>query len=115
MVLCVAGLFLMRVIGGLSSRMFGILGVILIPLFMVGPLPWLLGFALLFLGWFLSSALPLDFHGRLRVLRSMFIPGALHGIEASFLPDTSLRKLRAAFLGGSMVSSAAFCQYWCCS
>ena len=47
----------------------------------------------------LVSALPLDFHGRLRVLRSMFIPGALHGIEASFLADTSLRKLRAAFLG----------------
>ena len=26
---------------------------------------------------FLVSALPLDFHGRLRVLRSIFIPGAL--------------------------------------
>ena len=26
----------------------------------------------------------------------MFIPGALHGIEASFLADTSLRKLRTA-------------------
>ena len=47
----------------------------------------------------LVSALPWDFHGRLRVLRSMFIPGALHGIEASFLAGTSLRKLRAAFLG----------------
>ena len=46
----------------------------------------------------LVSALPLDFHGRLRVLRSMFIPGALHGIEASFLADTCLRKLRTAFL-----------------
>ena len=46
----------------------------------------------------LVSALPLDFHGRLRVLRSMFIPGALHGIEPSFLAGTSLRKLRAAFL-----------------
>ena len=33
----------------------------------------------------LVFALPLDFHGRLRVLRSMFILGALHGIEASFL------------------------------
>ena len=40
----------------------------------------------------------LDFHGRLRVLHSMFIPGALHGIEASFLADTSLRKLRTAFV-----------------
>ena len=62
----------------------------------------------------LVFALPLDFHGRLRVLRSMFIPGALHGIEASFLAGTSMRKLRAAFLG-CVVSSAAFCQYWCCS
>ena len=49
-----AGLFLMRVIGGLSSWMFGILEVILILLFMVGPLPWLLGYVLSFLGWFLS-------------------------------------------------------------
>ena len=47
----------------------------------------------------LVFALPLDFHGRLWVLRSMFIPGALHGVEASFLAGTSLRKLRAAFLG----------------
>ena len=46
----------------------------------------------------LVSALLLDFHGRLQVLRSMFIPGALHGIEASFLAGASLRKLRAAFL-----------------
>ena len=42
-------------------------------------------------------ALPLHFHGRLCVLRSMFIPGALHGIEASFLAESSVRKLRAAF------------------
>ena len=57
----------------------------------------------------LVFALPLDFHGRLRVLRSMFIPGALHGVEASFLAGTSLRKLRAAFFGSYVVSSAAFC------
>ena len=42
-------------------------------------------------------ALPLPFHGRMVVLRYMFIPGALHGIEASFLADSSVRKLRAAF------------------
>ena len=42
-------------------------------------------------------ALPLHFHGRLAVLRSMFIPGALHGIEASFLAESSVRKLRSAF------------------
>ena len=81
-VLCGDGLFLMRVTGGLSSWMFGILGVILILLLMVRPLPWLLGFALSLLGWF----------WRLRFLRSMFIPGALHGIEASFLAGTGMRK-----------------------
>ena len=43
-------------------------------------------------------ALPLDFHGRLRVVRSMFIPGALLGIEASFLAEAGLRKLRAAIV-----------------
>ena len=31
------------------------------------------------------------------VLRNMFIPGALHGIEASFLAESCVRKLRAAF------------------
>ena len=40
--------------------------------------------------------LPLDFHGRVRVLRSMYLPAALHGIEASFLASESLRKLRSA-------------------
>ena len=40
--------------------------------------------------------LPLDFHGRLRVVRAKFIPGALHGIDTSFLASTSMRKLRAA-------------------
>ena len=42
-------------------------------------------------------ALPLHFHGRLGILRNMFIPGALHGIEASFLAESSVRKLRSAF------------------
>ena len=47
----------------------------------------------------LIFALPLDFHGRLRVVRSVFIPGALHGIEASFLAEAGSRKLRAAIVG----------------
>ena len=38
----------------------------------------------------------MNFHGRLRVVRSMFIPDALHGIEASFLAEAGLRELRAA-------------------
>ena len=44
----------------------------------------------------LILALPLDFHGRIRVVRSMYIPAALHGIEASLLASDSLRKLRSA-------------------
>ena len=44
----------------------------------------------------LIFVLPLDFHGRLRVTRTLFIPGALHGVETSFLADASVRKLRTA-------------------
>ena len=46
----------------------------------------------------LVLALSLDFYERLRVFRSMFVPGALHGIEASLLADTGLRNLRAAIV-----------------
>ena len=38
----------------------------------------------------------LDFHGRVRVVRSMFLPAALHGVEASLLASGSLLKLRSA-------------------
>ena len=44
----------------------------------------------------LIFALPLDFHGRVRVVRSMHLPAALHGIEASLLASGSLRRLRSA-------------------
>ena len=44
----------------------------------------------------LVFALPLDFHCRLLMLRSMFIRGALCGVEASFLASASLPKLRSA-------------------
>ena len=37
----------------------------------------------------LIFALPLDFHGRVRVVRSMYLPAALHGIEASLLASES--------------------------
>ena len=36
------------------------------------------------------------FTGRVKVVRSMFIPGALHGFEASLLSFASLRKLRSS-------------------
>ena len=44
----------------------------------------------------LIFALPLDFHGGVRVVRSMYLPAALHGIEASLLASDSLRKLRSS-------------------
>ena len=44
----------------------------------------------------LIFVLPLDFHGRVRIVRSMYLPAALHGIEASLLAADSLRKLRSA-------------------
>ena len=44
----------------------------------------------------LIFAIPLDFHGRVRVVRSIYLPAALHGIEASLLASDSLRKLRSA-------------------
>ena len=39
----------------------------------------------------LIFVLPLDFHGRVRVVRSIYLPAALHGIEASLLPSRLLR------------------------
>ena len=44
----------------------------------------------------LFFVLPLDFYGRVRVVRSLYLPAALHGIEASLLASESLLKLRAA-------------------
>ena len=44
----------------------------------------------------LIFALPLDFHGRVRLVRSMYLCAALHGIEASLLASDSLRKLRSS-------------------
>ena len=46
----------------------------------------------------LIFVLPLDFHGRVRVVRTMLIPFALHGSEASYLSKGSFLKLRAAIL-----------------
>ena len=44
----------------------------------------------------LIFVIPLAFHGRVRVVRSMYLLAALHGIEASLLASESLRKLRSA-------------------
>ena len=44
----------------------------------------------------LIFVLPLDFHGRVRVVRSMYLLAALHGVEASLLASDSLLKLRSS-------------------
>ena len=85
----------MRVISGLSRLMFVIWAGIWILLFVGGLRLLLLEFVWSFLV-VLIFALPLDFHGRVRVVRSMYLPAALHGIEASFLASESLRKLRSS-------------------
>ena len=46
----------------------------------------------------LIFALPLDFHGRVRVVRSMYLLAALHGIEASLLASDSLREASVLYL-----------------
>ena len=43
-------------------------------------------------------ALPLDFAGKLRVLRTKFLPGALHAIEGSGISFSLLQQLRSAFV-----------------
>ena len=43
-------------------------------------------------------ALPLDFYGRVRIVRATFLPCALHGVEASYLSEGVFLKLRAAVM-----------------
>ena len=70
----------------------------------IWALPFVVGLLLLLSGSsgcfsvVLVFVLALDFHGRLRVLGTMFIRGVLHGVEASFLAVSSLRKLRVVNL-----------------
>ena len=50
-------------------------------------------------GYFSSSydvCSSIGFHGRVRVVRSSYLPAALHGIESSLLASGSLRKLRSS-------------------
>ena len=64
----------------------------------LGVALWLLE-SLPYFGWFLLvSALPLDYRGKLRILRTMFFPAALHGIEASLPSQSNVLELRAAFV-----------------
>ena len=56
----------------------------------------------------LVFVLPLDFHGRVRVVRSMYLPAALHGIESSLLASDSFRKLRSSICRVVSVSSSTY-------
>ena len=57
-------------------------------------------------------ALPLDFAGTLRVLRTKFLPGALHAIEASRISFSLLERLRTAFVSAVWCKKNAIGAYW---
>ena len=82
----------------------------------------------------LIFALPLDFHGGVRVVRSMYLLAALHGIQASLLLSDSLRKLRSCIFRrlcmvlkllcwlrigcasfARLFTASAFGKCWCCT
>ena len=44
------------------------------------------------------TALPMDYLGKLRLLRTMHISAVLHGVEASVVSQDALRRLRTAFV-----------------
>ena len=44
------------------------------------------------------GALPLWFSGKLRILRAMHTPAALHGVEASHISQASSKRLRSAYV-----------------
>ena len=46
----------------------------------------------------LIFALSLDFHGRVRVVKSMYLPAALHGIESSLLASDCLQSFGLLFI-----------------
>ena len=78
------------------------------------------------------TLLSLDFHGRVRVVKSLYLPAALQGIEASLLASDSLRRLPSSvyrvvwsrrqplasvgavlsLLGGPTGCGTAFCVVW---
>ena len=82
----------------------------------------MLGWAPLLLvirGLQLVAAVPLDVHGRCRVVRAMLIAGALHAVEASAFSHCSLLKLRSAIVAAVWSrrqplahGSTVFCIVW---
>ena len=61
----------------------------------------------------LIFALPLDFHGQVRSVRSMYLPAALHGIEASLLDSDGLPEASVLCPKGGFISSSALSMRWC--
>ena len=61
------------------------------------------------------AVLPLDFCGKLRILRTMHVPAALHGNEASQVSISGLRRLRSAFGRAAMSDWVAFGEPRCCT
>ena len=51
----------------------------------------------------LVSALPLGYQGKLRILRTMYVPAALHGVEASHLSQGSLFEAEGCFCPSLLV------------
>ena len=58
-------------------------------------------------------ALPLDFSGRLRILRTKFLSGALHAIEGSRISFCSLTAITVRFCFCRLVQEDAFGSCWC--
>ena len=63
---------------------------------LAGRVLWLLNAVLVVM------ALPLDFAGKLRILRTKFLPGALHAIEGSRISFSLLQRLRSAFVSAAL-------------
>ena len=94
---CVAGFFLMRVISGLK-RDVRVLGGHLDTTLRGWSYTLSLRVRLVISRLDLIFAFPLDFFGRVRVVRAMFLPCALHGVETSYFSKGSFLKLLAAVM-----------------
>ena len=57
----------------------------------------------------LIFALPLDFYGRVRIVRAMFLPCALRGVEASYLSKGGFFEVACCRYACCLVSKAAAC------
>ena len=58
------------------------------------------------------AALHLTYHEKLNVLRTKFIPAALHGIEAFFLSQSCYPRLRAAFVRAFWYREMPMAPHW---